>query len=160
MAERRTKEVLLRLRRAREVELRREVWIRRAERSELRRKTAEAEGVRRGVERELAKVEGRRAALWSNPRPAGRVTLNEGFERSLRAELSRARMQERRTTEELDRVEAVLSAARRALGEAVLARQRSESLARTELAEDARVRERREQVEVEDRFRLPSRPRR
>jgi len=155
MAERGTKDVLLRLRRARELELRRALTITRAARADARRTGAGVEAARRKLEDALTKAAAKRADPWDAPRQAGRLARAEGFERGLRAELGDARKNERKAAAELDSAEARLAVAQRELGDAVLARQRSESLALAERTTAARAKERREQTEVEDRYRGP-----
>ena len=157
MAERRTKEVLLRLRHAKELELRRELVLRRAARAEARRVSSAAEAERRDLERDLATTTGRRTVVLERPRAAGRLARAEQFERALRDEVGKARARERAAASRLDAAESALAATQRSLAEAVHARQRSESLAATEKASAARATSRREQAEVEDRYRVPVR---
>lgn len=152
MAERGTRQVLLRLRRAQEVESRRALTVLHAARTEARRACAAAEATRRALERKIAAQTARRGA-WDGPRPAGRLVHGEAFEQGLRAAFLRARTAERRAAVALDHAEARLKDAQGALTDAVRARQRSESFAATERAQAARVRERREHAEVEDRYR-------
>jgi hypothetical protein len=159
MAERATKEVLLRLRRVRELELRRALSLTRAARAETRRAGAAAEAARRALEAQLERAAGRRVRPWSGARSAGRLAQAEGFEQALRRRLLDARQIERKAQAALDAAEAQLAEAQRALGDALHARQRSEALAASERAADLRARERREQAEVEDRYRSPGRPR-
>jgi hypothetical protein len=160
VADRATKEVLLRLRKARELELRRELVVERASRTAARRDAVAAETARRRIEATVASSRNARTAEWSAARPAGRLAHAARFERDLEDALRRARLDERKALAALDRAEAALHAIQRALGAAVHARQRSESLARTERAAQARTKERREQGEVEDRWRAPATPRR
>lgn len=153
MAERGTKDVLLRLRRARELELRRALTLTRAARAEARRTGATVEAARRALETALAKAAAGRVDPWVAPRAAGRIARAEGFERGLRSAVSDARKDERKAAAALDAAEAQLESAQRALAKAVLARQRSESVELAERTAMARAHERREAAEVEDRYR-------
>jgi hypothetical protein len=160
MAERATKEVLLRLRRVRELELRRALTLTRAARAEARRAGAAAEAARRALEAQLERAAGRRvhALAWPTARAAGRLAQAEGFEQALRRRLAEARQSERKALAALDAAEGELAEAQRALGDAVHARQRSETMAASERAAELRARARREQGEVEDRYRTTPNP--
>lgn len=152
MADRGTKDVLLRLRRVRELELRRELVVRRAERTAARRDVVAAENERRRVEAQLSAAQAR-AIAFSAPVPAGRLAHAMGYARSLDETTKRARVAQLLASRKLDVAELRLTAAQKALGDAVHARARSESLQRKERAADVRTDERREQVETEDRWR-------
>ena len=155
MAERGTKEVLLRLRRVREAEERRGLVRARASRAEARRAIAAAEVARRRLEAALGDERARRADAWPAARPAGRLARAVDFEQILRGRLASARDVERRALAALDAAEARLAAAQRALADAVHARHRSETFAASERAAEGRTRARREQAELEDRYRPP-----
>lgn len=152
MADPGTKDVLLRLRRVRELELRRALVVERADRAAARRDMVAAEAARRRIEVQLATAR-ERATSWSAPVRAGRLAHAIGYARSVDETLRRARKEQLAAGRKLDRAETSLSAAQKALGDAVHARMRSESLQRTEQAARARSDERREQVETEDRWR-------
>jgi hypothetical protein len=156
MADRATKEVLLRLRRAHEVELRRALVVTRAARAEARRTGAATEAARRALESAFSRAHEARTRRWV-ARSAGRLVRATDFERGLRDVLSAARAVEHKAILALDAAEARLRQAQHALAEAVHARQRSESLAMSERAVDRRARERREQSELEDRYRPSAR---
>ncbi len=157
MAERATKDVLLRLRRTRELELRRELVVTRALRAEARRSASALEATRRKLERSLAENRERRGAVLGQPIAAGRLASADRFERSMKDAILAARVDERRAVARLDAAEAELAGAQRALADAVHARQRSESLAATEKARALRIDERRAEIELEDRYRAPGR---
>jgi len=157
VAGRATKDVLLRLRKAKELELRRELVVRRAERTAARRAVSSAEAARRALEERMRASRQARTDGWAAPRRAGRVAQAARFEDELEASLRRARLEERKAAAALDRAESALKAVQHALGEAVHARQRSETLARAVHAAGTRARERREHAEVEDRWRPPKR---
>ena len=160
MAEPGTKDVLLRLRRVRELELRRELSVKRAARADARRRLQLAEASRRELDRRIRELAHRALGGWATPRIAGRLAEAERYVRGLREALANARVTERKLTARLDEADRALGATQRGLGEAVLGRQRSEAIAATERALDARARERREHAETEDRYRKPGpRPR-
>jgi hypothetical protein len=171
VAERTTKEVLLRLRRLRELELRRELVVMRAARAEARREVATLEAARRKLERSLYHQRERRQDGAESPAPAappagrrvitaGRLAQADRFERAVEDALRGARLDERRAVARLDVAERGLATTQRALGDAVHARQRSESLAASERASSLRTAERRAEAELEDRYRAPRRSRR
>ncbi|MEO6951590.1 MAG: hypothetical protein ABI321_07245 [Polyangia bacterium] len=152
MADRGTKDVLLRLRRVRELELRRELVVERADRAAARRDMVAAETARRRVETQLTSASAR-ATSFGAPVRAGRLAHAVGYARSMDETLKRARNEQLAASRKLDRAEARLSAAQKALGDAVHARTRSESMLRADNAADTRSVERREQAETEDRWR-------
>ncbi len=152
-----TQLALLRWRRARELEMRRELTVCQAQRSASRRDLLQAEATRRRTESALAQSRGERL-LPGARLTAGRMAHRESFELMLGDRLMQARLAEKKARAKLDRVEHALSDAQRALSEAVLARQRSEAMQATERALAARGRERRENADAEDRFR-PGLPR-
>ena len=117
-----------------------------------------AEHARRRVETQLASERTRATAITA-PVPAGRLAYAMGYARSLDELMRRARHEQLLVSRKLDGAETRLSAAQQALGDAVHARTRSESVQRSERAADARSDERREQVETEDRWRPAPRQR-